>query len=73
MRPGVLKELISEMKYPKSRLVLAFGLTVTLLLLAWELAFDINDPTIPLIREFLFTAGSTLGICAYLYCLLERE
>lgn len=55
------------------RLVLAFGLTLVLVVLAWELAYDINDPTIPLVREFLFTAGSILGLCAFLYNLLEGE
>ena len=55
-----------------SRLVLAFGLTLVLVILAWELAFDINDPTIPLVRELLFTAGSIFGICAFLAVLLEE-
>ncbi len=55
------------------RLVLAFGLTLVLLLFAWELAYDINDPTIPLVRELFFTAGATLGICGFLYALLEGE
>ena len=53
------------------RFVLAFGLTVVLLLLSWEFAFDVNDPTIPVVRELFFTAGATFGFCAFLYCLLE--
>lgn len=55
------------------RFILAFALTLVLVVLAWELAFDINDPTIPLVREFLFTAGSILGICAFLYVLMDED
>ena len=55
------------------RVVIATGTTVTLAILAWEMAYDINDPTIPLVRELLFTTGSLFGITAFLTLLLRDD
>lgn len=52
--------------------ILSVFLTVLLVVLGWEVAFDINDPTIPLGRELLFTAGSILGIAAFLMQMFSR-
>jgi hypothetical protein len=50
----------------------AVVLTIVLVVVAWELAFDINDPTIPVVREVIFTVGSILGFAAFLELLLEE-
>lgn len=55
------------------RLILGSGVTLTLAGFAWELAYDINDPTIPLARELLFTAGAIFGMTAYFALLAGDE
>ncbi len=55
-----------------ARFLLAVWSTIVLAVLAWELAFDINDPTIPLVRELIFTAGSLFGFAAFLIRLFDE-
>lgn len=53
------------------RAVLAVSLVAVLVILGWELAFDINDPTIPVFRELIFTAGSLFGLSAFVLELMR--